>query len=99
LPVRTALQETGSILSLSYLNSLGKLTGLVFKPSVPGFAMDMAGAIMDEVLVDMGPTEDYVLVVETDFRVSEKEIRGHLILFPDIGTLGAILSRLGVPLG
>src|SRR5450759_396963 len=95
---RSALQETGSILSGAYLSALGQLTGLFFKPSVPGFAMDMAGAIIDYVLVDLGATEDQVLVVETDFMVSGIKILGHLILFPDLGTLATILQRLGVPL-
>ena len=95
---RSALQETGSILSGAYLSALGQLTGLFFKPSVPGFAMDMAGAIMDYVLVDLGSAEEHVLVVETDFTVSGVKILGHLILFPDLGTLATILQRLGVPL-
>jgi len=94
---RSALQETGSILSAAYLNALGRLTGLFFKPSVPGFAMDMAGAIFDYVLVDLAATEDHVLVVETDFMVSGVKVMGHLVLFPDLGTLNTILQRLGVP--
>lgn len=94
---RSALQETGSILSGAYLMALGQLTGLLFRPSVPGFAMDMAGAIIDYMLVDLASTEDYVLVVETDFMVSGVKILGHLILFPDLGMLATILERLGVP--
>jgi len=94
---KSALQETGSILSGAYLNALGQLTNLFFKPSVPGFAMDMAGAIIDYVLVDLAATEDYVMVVETDFQISGIKIQGHLILFPDSGTLAIILERLGVP--
>lgn len=94
---RSALQETGSILSGAYLNSLGELTGLFFKPSLPGFAMDMAGAILEHVLVDVAEFEDHVLVVETDFKISGRLISGHLVLFPDLGALGAILERLGVP--
>lgn len=94
---RSALQETGSILSGAYLNALSQLTGIFFKPSVPGFALDMAGAIIDYVLVDLGASEEHVLVVETDFMVSGQKILGHLILFPDLGTLSIILARLGVP--
>jgi chemotaxis protein CheC len=94
---KSALQETGSILSAAYLNALGQLTGLFFKPSVPGFAMDMAGAILDYVLVDLGSSEDHVLVVETDFVISGVKVMGHLVLFPDLGTLNIILDRLGVP--
>ncbi|MBU4240118.1 MAG: chemotaxis protein CheC [Actinobacteria bacterium] len=95
---RSALRETGSILSGAYLNALGQLTNLFFKPSVPVFAMDMAGAIMDHVLVNLAASEDFVMVIETDFQVSGVKIRGHLVLFPDIGTLTIILERLGVPI-
>ena len=95
---RSALQETGSILSGAYLCALGELTGLVFKQSVPAFAIDMAGAIMDYVLIDHAEHEDYVLVVETDFKVEGVKIQGHLVLFPDLGTLSTILERLGVPI-
>jgi chemotaxis protein CheC len=95
--MRSALQETGSILAGAYLNALGQLTHLFFKPSVPGFAMDMSGAIIDYVLVDLAATEDHVLVVETDFQVSDIKVQGHLVLFPDLGTLSTILERLGVP--
>ena len=94
---RSALEETSSILSGAYLNSLGELTGLLFKPSVPGFAMDMAGAILEQVLVDAAESEDHVLMVETAFEISGQLIHGHLVFFPDLGTLDAILERLGVP--
>jgi len=94
---RSALQETGSIISGAYLNALGELTGLFFQPSVPGFAMDMAGAILEHVLVDVAEFEDHVLLLETDFQISGQLMRGHLVLFPDLGALGVILERLGVP--
>jgi chemotaxis protein CheC len=94
---RSALRETGSIISGAYLNALGELTGLFFQPSVPGFAMDMAGAILEHVLVDVAEFEDHVLVLETDFQISGQLMRGHLVLFPGLGALGAILERLGVP--
>ena len=94
---KSALQETGSILSASYLNALGQLTGLFFKSSVPGFAIDMAGAILDYVLVDMAEGADHVLVVETDFMISGVKVMGHLVLFPDLETLSTVLERLGVP--
>ncbi|MBN2169154.1 MAG: chemotaxis protein CheC [Actinobacteria bacterium] len=94
----SALQEMGSILSGAYLNALGLLTGLLFKPTIPFYANDMAGAIVDCVLVDLGASEDFVIVIGTDFHVSSVKIEGHLILFPDPGTLNIILGKLGVPI-
>ncbi len=93
---QSALQETGSILAGSYLNALSQMTGILLRPSVPGFAMDMAGAIIDFILVEISRHDDYVLVIETQFDVMEHVIQGHLILFPNLGSLGLILGRLGV---
>jgi chemotaxis protein CheC len=93
---QSALQEAGSILAGSYLNALSQMTGILLRPSVPGFAMDMAGAIVDFILVEISQSEDYVLVIETEFDIMHHTIRGHLILFPDLGSLDIILGRLGV---
>jgi chemotaxis protein CheC len=93
---QSALQETGSILAGSYLNALSQMTSILLKPSVPGFAMDMAGAIIDFILVEISQSEDYVLVIETEFDIMDRKIRGHLVLFPDLGSLDIILGRLGV---
>ena len=94
----SALRETGGILLGAYLNALGLMTRLDFKPAVPAFAMDMAGAIMGYVLTDLAEAEDFVLAVETDFRVSGQRINGHLIMLPDFGALDVIIERLGVPI-
>jgi chemotaxis protein CheC len=94
----SALHETGSILLGAYLNALGHLTSLYFKPTVPAFAMDMAGAIMSYILSDLAAVEDFVLAVETDFSVSGQKIGGHLIMFPGFGALETITARLGVPI-
>jgi chemotaxis protein CheC len=93
---QSALQETGSILAGSYLNALSQMTGLLLRPSVPGYALDMAGAIIDFILIEISQSEDYVLVIETEFDVDAQLIKGHLILFPDLGSLSIILGRLGV---
>ena len=42
---RSALQELGNIMITSYLNALSKMTGFLLAPSVPGVAVDMAGAV------------------------------------------------------
>lgn len=93
---QSAIQEIGSILAGSYLNALSMLTGLMLKPSVPGFAMDMAGAIIDFILVEICQSEDHVLVIENEFSVSGHTINGQMILFPDLGSLDNILTRLGI---
>ena len=93
---RSALQEVGSILTGSYLNALGSLTGLTLRPSIPAFALDMVGAVIDLILVELGESDDEVLVIETTFDLAGQAVGGHLIFFPDMGSLETILGRLGV---
>ena len=92
----SALQEVGSILTGSYLNALGSLTGLTLRPSVPAFALDMVGAVIDLILVELGESDDEVLVIETTFDLAGQAVGGHLVFFPDTGSLEIILGRLGV---
>ncbi len=93
---QSALQEIASILTGSYLNALATLTGLTLRPSVPSYALDMAGAVIDLILVELGESDDEVLVIETTFDVAGREAAGHLVFFPDAGSLETILGRLGV---
>ena len=47
----SALMEIGNILAGAYLNALYSFTNLSLIPSIPALAMDMAGAILNVVLV------------------------------------------------
>ncbi len=94
---KSALQELGSILTGAYLSALSSLTGMMIKPSIAGFAMDMAGAVMNSVLAELDPSAEDALVIETEFKVAGEKIEGRLVLFPQVGTLDGILERLGVP--
>lgn len=92
----SALTEIGNIVSGAYLNALTMFTNLPFNQSVPALAIDMAGAILSTVLIESGGLEDYTLVIETDFKEGDREIRGHLFLLPDPGSLSVIMDSLGV---
>lgn len=50
---RSAMEEIGNILSSSYLSALADFTGLRLNHSVPALAIDMAGAIVDVVSVNL----------------------------------------------
>lgn len=92
----SAFKEIVNILSGSYLNALGVFAKRVFVPSVPALAVDMAGAILGEVLQQIGEVSDYALVIENIFIEEEKQIKGHFFLLPEPKTLEIILNVLGV---
>ncbi len=92
----SALMEIGNILSGAYLNALFNLTKLSLLPSIPALAMDMAGAILSVVLIQLGQMGDHALVIETEFTTDEDGIKGHFFLVPDPGSLDTILRAVGV---
>lgn len=90
------LKQTGNILAMAYLNSLTRLTDLIFLPSPPAFAFDMAGAIMDSIMAEAGMVAEHAIVVSTEFlRIAEK-VNAMLFFLPKPETLDVILARLGV---
>ncbi|MCI6158669.1 MAG: chemotaxis protein CheC [Selenomonadaceae bacterium] len=92
----SALMEIGNILSGAYLNAFYTFTNLSMLPSIPALAMDMAGAILNVVLVQLGQMGDQALVIETEFLSEDDGISGHFFLVPDPGSLQTIISAVGV---
>ena len=79
---RSVLEEVGNIVVTSYLNALAEMTNLVLLPSVPGLAIDMAGAIWSSILAGAEIYDEYLTVLKTDFSSEGKQIEGHIILVP-----------------
>jgi chemotaxis protein CheC len=92
----SALMEIGNILAGAYLNAFFTFTQLAMLPSIPALAMDMAGAILNVVLVQLGQMGDQALVIETEFLSEDDGINGHFFLVPDPGSLETIISAVGV---
>jgi len=93
---RSAMEEIGNILSSSYLSALADFTGLRLNHSVPSLAIDMAGAIVDVILIEISKSGDYALLIETEFLEEENRIKGYFMLIPDTGSLEIILQAIGV---
>lgn len=92
----SALCEMVNIVGTAYLNSLAKFTMLDFIPSVPAIAVDMAGAILNTIMVQFGIDGDRALLLETEFTQLDIQIKGDFFLLPLPGTLSRILEALGV---
>ncbi len=92
----SALMEIGNILAGAYLNAFFTFTQISMLPSIPALAMDMAGAILNVVLVQLGQMGDTAMVIETEFLSEDDGINGHFFLVPDPGSLETIISAVGV---
>ena len=92
----SALMEIGNILSGAYLNAFFTFTKITMLPSIPALAMDMAGAILNVVLAQLGQMGDKALVIETEFLSEDDGINGQFFLVPDPGSLETIINAVGV---
>lgn len=93
----SALKEVGNILASAYLSALGNLLKKTLIPSVPLLAYDMAGAVVDYVLIELSQASDFALMVETDFTGAPNQglaIKGHFFLLPDPATLDIFLNAV-----
>lgn len=95
----SAVMEIGNVLTGSFTNAIGGMTGLTMNASVPMFAFDMMGAILSTSLVASGHWDDRVLVIETLFFQENDQIKGHFFLLPETGALSRLFESLGMTMG
>lgn len=91
----SALQELGNIMITSYLNALSKMTNLLMAPSIPGVAVDMAGAVWESVLAGAEVINE-VTVIRTEFFADGEAIEGNIIFLPDQEDFDKIARILGL---
>lgn len=92
---QSALKEVGNIMVSSFLIALTQFSGVLLQPSVPALAVDMAGAILDAILLEDGILEDKVLFIDTQLS-GIPQIEGQFIFLPNDGSLKKLLGALGI---
>ncbi len=93
---QSALKELGNISTASYLMALSGVIKMKLFHSVPGLVTDMLGAVLDGILIKLSLEVEHAVIVETEFTVGEKMVKGHLLFLPDPDGLKAIIEALGV---
>jgi chemotaxis protein CheC len=91
---RSALKEVGVILANAYLGALGSFVGLGLVPTVPELIMDMAGAIVDYILIELSCKSEFALLVESEFLEPTASVTGHFFLIPNPEGLELILRSI-----
>ena len=71
---RSALAEAGNLTASYFLNATAAVLGLAGRPSPPAVIVDMAGAILDIVLITAGELSDEVLLLETVFQSENRQL-------------------------
>jgi len=88
---RSALAEVGNVCGSAFMNALADRTGLKVKPSPPVVMEDMAGAILDAVVVQLSITDEEALVISTSFNGA---LPGHFLLMPDNRSMARLVAAL-----
>jgi chemotaxis protein CheC len=89
----SALKEVGNILASAYLNALGDRFKMTLIPSVPHLTMDMAGAVVDYVLNELGEGGEVSVLVDTEFSEGDNSFRGHFFLLPAFSSFDVMLDK------
>ncbi len=78
---RSALEEVANVAVSAVLSRLGDHLGEVLHPTVPVFAHDMAGAILDAI-VSVADGDELILAARTRFSQDARDATGVLLVVP-----------------
>jgi len=93
---KSALKEVCNILGGAYISALADITNLSILPSIPSLALDMVGAILDFIFIQIAQTSEEALFIKTDLQVKGLSMEGLFLLFPTSESLQKIFDVLGV---
>jgi chemotaxis protein CheC len=79
---KSCLQETGNIISSSFVNSWAKWLDITTEPGAPSLLVDMPEALFDAVLVEQAMASDDVLMAKTEFSVDGRWLEWDFYLLP-----------------
>jgi len=92
----SALKESATILIGAYLGALAKILKMRLLVSAPATAQDMAGAVVDNILIEISKEADYTLVIDTELKIIDEKVVTYFFFIPDKDSLGKIFDAIGV---
>lgn len=79
---RSALEEIGNVAVSAVLSQLGDHLGEPIHPTVPVFAYDMAGAVLDAIVSDTAGPDEMLFTARTRFIQDDRDATGVLLVVP-----------------
>jgi chemotaxis protein CheC len=90
------LLHISSIVISAYLAAVARLADLDVLPSGPILAFDMAGALLEAVVLEVGMEGSEAMLVHTAFVDEGKVVEAALFFVPNPESLSVLLGRLGM---
>lgn len=91
---QSAIQETGNIVSSSFINSFAMALGVRAMPTAPTVLQDMAGAIIEPLVLEQAAIGNSALMIEASFRIDDANMGWSLFVLPDPKTLKVMEALL-----
>ena len=76
----SAYKEMSNIFTGAYLNSISSMLDIMMIPSIPHYASDMLGSLIDFILSEVGQQIDSVLLIKTEMIIDYKAMDGGYIM-------------------
>jgi chemotaxis protein CheC len=89
---RSALGEIGNVTISAFLNEIGRRSANPIQPTPPQVVVEMAGAIVDGILLDLLGSTERVLAAHTVFHDGDDRIHALLLVLPDPARLPELLA-------
>ena len=89
----SAMGEMGNIMGAYFLSALGDTTNVELRPTPPTVMMDMAAAVINAAVADLMMYANDVLVVDTRFGTTDKQIRGVFLVLPNPELKAVLLDK------
>ena len=90
----SALKECGNICINTYLNVLSQLSGLRFVPTIPAYATDMIGALLDGIGAQLAFEVNEALLIETEFSINHQNVSGYFLFIPNPQAISLLLKNI-----
>jgi two-component system chemotaxis sensor kinase CheA len=90
----SALIEVTNIVGSSIVNVFSEKIKMALKPTVPTLVHDYMQSILDSILIMHNISNDYALIMSTEFYYQDDTIMGNLLVLPEIDSLKLIMDKL-----
>lgn len=88
--------HAASLLISAYLAAMARMADLNLLPSVPAFAFDMMGAVLEVATAEIGMKVDTAVLVLARFTEEHAAVDAALFYLPDPDSVDVVLGKLGV---
>lgn len=80
---KSALSETGNILSGAYFNEITRILDIELVPSTPFFMQDFGGSVLQQAIMPQAMVREQVLICETRFEKGRQRLNWNVLFVPD----------------